>query len=461
MTDKAYILQLEAENASYKSELVQLREYVQVLELKLEELSKKIEQQSVKKNSNNSHLAPSGDVYRKTRSLRKSSGKRPGGQKGHDGHTLKMSLSPDEVEALIADQCEVCSQVLNGDTAVLIERRQVVDIPPIVPQFKEYQSYGILCSCGHHQRADFPAGVENHIQYGPHITALAVYHNVYQYIPYYRLQQFFRHICHLPISVGTLENMVARTAQKARPLWETLRQQVEQARVVGSDETGVKVNGKKQWAWVWQTTLVTFLAVSASRGAELVEKLFPKGFVNATFCSDRWRAQIKTYAQKHQLCLAHLLRELLYLIEAEKTDWAQQCKTILLQAVRLKQSQAVYELQHPEAILLEQQLDQLLAQDIEDDYALKTRRLKKSLIKYRAFLFPFLYDPDVPFDNNASERSIRNFKVKLKVSGQFKSGQEHYCILRSIIDTTLKNGNSVFEVIALLTDSQMPPKAAV
>jgi len=459
LSDKAYVQQLEAENALLKATLGQLMEYVKELEVKVEELSKKVDQQSVKKNSNNSHLPPSGDVSRKTRSLRKDSGKRPGGQKGHKGHNLKLSSNPDEIEKLIPNQCQVCFEQLDGALGILVERRQVVDIPPIVAQIKEYQCYQIRCACGHHQRGAFPHGVDNHIQYGPRITALAVYHNIYQYIPYHRLQQFFAQICQVRLSVGTLENMVARTAQKARPLWEALRQQVEQARVVGSDETGAKVNGKKQWVWVWQSTLVTFLAVCASRGAELVEKLFPEGFVNATLCSDRWHAQIKTGAKKHQLCLAHLLRELLYLIEAEKTDWAQECKTILLEAIRLKQTQAVYDLDHPSALAVEQQLDQLLKQDIVDRFAIKTLALKKSLTKYRDMIFPFLYDPDVPFDNNASERSIRNFKVKLKVSGQFKSGQEHYCILRSIIDSAIKNRQDVFEAISQFAILKSPPLA--
>lgn len=460
MSDPSYIQQLEAENATLKAALAQVMEYVKELEAKVEELSKKVDQQSVKKNSNNSHLPPSGDITRKTRSLRKSSGKSPGGQKGHKGHNLKLSSNPDEIEKLIPNHCQGCLQPLYGALGILVERRQVVDIPPIVAQIKEYQCYQINRACGHHQQGAFPEGVNNHIQYGPRITALAVYHNIYQYIPYRRLQQFFAQICQVQLSVGTLESMVARTAQKARPLWEALRQQVEQAGVVGSDETGVKVNGKKQWVWVWQSTLVTFLAVCASRGAELVDQLFPQGFVNTTLYSDRWRAQIKTWAKKHQLCLAHLLRKLLYLIESEKTDWAQECKTILLEAIRLKQTQAVYDLDHPSALAVEQRLDQLLKQDIVDQFAIKTLTLKKSLNKYRDMVFPFLYAPDVPFDNNASERSIRNFKVKLKVSGQFKSGHEHYCILRSIIDSAIKNQQDVFEAISKFNTLKSPPKAA-
>ena len=128
---------------------------------------------------------------------------------------------------------------------------------------------------------------------------------------------------------------------------------------------------------------------------------------------------------------------------------------------KLKQTQSAYDKKNPQTIEIETQLDILLAQTTIPKKAKKTISLKKSMTKYRLFIFPFLYDSLIPYDNNASERSIRNIKVKLKVSGQFKTGQEHYCILRSIIDTTIKNGQSVFLAIAAIALLPSPPKAAV
>lgn len=372
-----------------------------------------------------------------------------------------MTASPDFVAPLVPLFCGICAKALDPEKAKLFERRQVVDIPPIKAQTTEYRSYGIPCNCGHYQVASFPEGVDNHIQYGPNISALTVYHNVYQYIPFKRLQDFFTHICHLPLSIGTLENIVARMADKARPIWDGLRKPLEQSKAVGGDETGAKVNGKKQWIWVWQNAFITFIAVSASRGSLLIDALFPNGFPLATLCSDRWKAQVKTIAKNHQLCLAHLLRELEYLIQAEKTSWANQFKELLLKAIKLKQAQSAYDKNNPKTIVIENRLDELIAQSITAPSAKKTISLKKSMAKHRQFIFPFLYDPLIPYDNNASERSIRNIKVKLKVSGQFKNGQEHYCILRSIIDTTIKNGQSVFAAVAAIALMPLPPKAAV
>lgn len=445
---------LESENTALQQEVMELKQMVA-------DLIKKVEQLSVRKDSQNSSKPPSSDFSRKNKSLRSKSGRKPGGQQGHRGTTLKMTDTPHHIKHLLPLVCTACANVLDVSTATLAERRQVVDIPPIQAEVTEFQAYAIRCKCGHHQVASFPWGVDNHVQYGPHIAALTVYHNVYQYLPFKRLQHFFAHVCHLPLSVGTLENMVRRMADKARPIWEDFRQKVEVSASIGSDETGVKVNGKKHWIWVWQSALITFIAVSASRGSSIIDRFFPNGFPSATLCSDRWKAQLKTNAQNHQLCLAHLLRELLYLIQTENITWANSFKELLLEAIRLKQNKNAYPKDHPLLTALEKQLDDLLQETIHDRYADKTLTFKKSMTKYRNFILPFLYDPLVNYDNNASERSIRNAKVKLKVSGQFKTSQEYYCILRSIIDTAIKNGHSILGTINAIALAQTPPKTAV
>ena len=465
------ISELEAENKRLRVEVLRipalesenklLREQIEVLGKKLLEVADKVERMGVRKDSHNSHIPPSSDIGRKTSSLRPSSDRKAGGQPGHKGSTLKMTNTPDNTAPLVPAYCSNCAAELDASKAILQGRRQVIDIPPIEAKVTEYQVFGIVCKCGHHQVESFPPGVDNHVQYGPNIRALAVYHNVYQYVPFKRLQDFFSQVCNLSLSVGTLENMVAGMAHKARPIWEGFRQKLEQSKAVGSDETSARVNGKKQWVWVWQSSIITFLAISVSRGSSVVEYLFPKGFPYSALVSDRWKAHIKTVAKIHQICLAHLLRELIYLIELEKTDWATQFKSQLLDTIQLKQSQKAYPKDHTLCMLAEQKLDELLAQNIPHANATKTISFQKSMNKHRACILPFLYHPDIPFENNASERAIRNLKVKLKVSGQFKTGHEPYCILRSIIDTSIKNGQSVFGAISAINRLSVPPLAAV
>jgi transposase len=433
--------------------IVHLREENQMLRTENGVLKARIKELEIKKNSTNSHLPPSMDLVppQRNQSLREKSVRLIGGQKGHEGNTLKMRTEVDEIEVLRKETCEMCGMSLEAIEGEVVARRQVLDLPKIELFCKEYQQEKLVCSCGHCNLEDFPIGVENHIQYGANITSFVVYQNVYQYMPYQRLQKFFTQVFGFSISPGTFENMIKRMADKALPTYELLRQMVENAPQLGSDETGGgKVAGKKLWFWVWQNAMVTYIAASLSRGKEVIDHHFPKGFLNAMINSDRWSAQISTIAKGHQLCLAHLLRDLVYLIELENLSWAADFKKLLLDAISLKQKQPYYLRTDLEAQEIEERLSKLLLENQEWEQSSlppKTKTFIKSMRKHEKKLLPFLYDPLIPFDNNGSERAVRNIKVKLKVSGSFKSKYQDFAILRSLVDTTIKNNGDVFNVL--------------
>ena len=295
---------------------------------------------------------------------------------------------------------------------------------------------------GHHQKGSYPKGVNAPIQYGSSVVALVSYFNVFQYVPYARLQQLFKDIFSLPISQGSIENLLNKAAKKANPVYQTIFENLKTASYVGSDETGAKVNGEKWWIWVWQNIQNTFLKASNNRGFDTVNQTFPEGLPNATIGSDRWAAQLKIQSKNKQLCFPHLQRDLIFLIEKEKNDWAIHFKSLLKEALNLRQiatnQNRAYSKTEKEIYQLEQRLNRLLARSIIKEHFPETFKFQKSMIKYRNYLFPCLYDLEVPPDNNASERAVRNVKVKQKISGQFKSGQDTFCILRSIIDTLRK-----------------------
>jgi len=434
----------------------ELKERIISLEKLVCELQSKIKQLTIKKNSNNSSIPPSTDLTRKSLSLRTPSGKKPGGQKGHEGSTLKMKETPDEIHKLIPDYCNHCGKELADIEAQFESKRQVVEIPPILPIYVEFQSYSKICKCGHKQIGDYPSEVTNHIQYGASVEAMIGYQSVYQYTPFKRLHELFIHCFHLPISEGSIDNILKRLSAKALPIYNAFHVHIGKSKRAGTDETGAKINGEKGWVWVWQNELVTFIAASLSRGKVTIQKLFPKGFPNAILNSDRWRAQLNTNAKGHQLCTAHLLRELKYLIQLEKTSWAERMKQLLLKAIELKRKCAEYASDNPLVEEIESEMDLLLNETINKSQSPKTLNLQESFTKYRVYVFPFLYNAEVPPDNNGSERAIRNIKVKQKVSGQFKTGHNTFCILRSVIDTCIKNKVDVFEALTLI--AQMPIK---
>lgn len=437
MTLKAKIATLEAENA----ELIQ---QVKQLEEKVVFLLQIIERQTVKKDSHNSHNPPSQDKSppKRNQSLRKKSGLKSGGQKGHKGHTLKQKEEPDETHDLKSNFCELCGEDLQNLKHTLVSKRQVVELPPIQPIYVEYAQYGCVCPCGHHQKAAYPQGVNAPIQFGSDIIALVSYFNVFQYIPYARLKLLFQDVFNLSISEGSIENLLNKAAKKASPIYQTIFENIKTAKYVGADETGAKVNGEKWWIWVWQNVKNTFLKASDNRGFETIQKLFPKGLINAVIGSDRWAAQLKIKSKAKQLCFPHLQRDLVFLEEKEKHDWATYFKKLLKEALELRdialQRNQAFKKGQLEVYRLEHRLNRLLARPIIKEQFPQTYTFQKSMIKYRNYLFPFLYDLEIPPDNNASERAIRNIKVKQKISGQFKSGQDTFCVLRSTIDTLRK-----------------------
>jgi transposase len=220
------------------------------------------------KNSRNSSIPPSKDENRplKTKSLRKPTGKNTGGQKGHEGATLVMVGEPNIIIEHKPGYCTRCGNDLSSFTARLIAKRQVVDIPPIKPQYTEHQLLGIKCTCGHQTVPSFPNGVNAPISYGPNIEALIAYMHTRQYLPIERMSEYFNDTYGLGISQGTICNMLERFAQKATPAYNLIATKLGTSNVVGSDETGARINGKKGWFWTWQNNFLTYIAFSLLKG---------------------------------------------------------------------------------------------------------------------------------------------------------------------------------------------------
>ncbi len=427
-----------------------LKEIIKSLEEKVVYLLEVIQKQGIKKDSHNSHNSPSQDKFKpkRNKSLRKKTGRKSGGQLGHEGKTLEMVAIPDEIVDLKSDFCSACGDDLRSSTFEFLSKRQEVVLPPIEPIYREYRQFKSICRCGHHQKADFPCSITAPIQFGSEIIGLVSYFSVFQYIPYARLSLLFKDIFNLNVSEGSIQNLLNKSAKKATPFYHAILDQIKKATYVGSDETGTKVNGEKWWIWVWQNAKNTFIKPTSNRGFDTIEETFPEGLPEACIGSDRWAAQLKTDSKSKQLCFPHLLRDLNFLVESEKNLWATHFKTLLKKALELRE-QAVnqekpFTKDSSQICKLEKELNQLLAQQIDKKQFAQTFTFQKSMIKHRNHLFTCLYQLEVPPDNNASERAIRNIKVKQKISGQFKSGQHNFCVLRSIIDTLRKRKLNVF-----------------
>jgi transposase len=404
------------------------------------------------KNSGNSSLPPSKDLFQsKNQSLREKSNKKSGGQPGHKGETLLMTPNPDKIIKHAPSQvCPKCGEIHTDESLKLVGKRQVIDTPVIMASVIEHQIYQSTCKCGFIDSGTFPVNVAAPVQYGPNLISLTAYLSSRQFVPYHRLTELIQSITNISMSEGTISNILNKAADSVLPLYEGIKNEVANATTIGGDETGLKVKNAKYWAWTWQTALATYISISKSRGFETVTNTFPDGFPNATYVSDSLSAQLKIKAKSHQLCLAHLLRDLTFFQQIYLHSWPTKMKALLKRAILLKHSMTPEQYTEPfgERAELIKAFDTLLKQTLPGNVP-KIFPFQKRLIKRHHQIFTFLFYPGVPYDNNGSERAIRNIKVKQKVSGGFRSerGAEIFAILRSVFDTVLKKGGNPFEDI--------------
>ncbi|HRZ97907.1 MAG TPA: IS66 family transposase [Paludibacter sp.] len=415
------------------------------------------------KDSHNSSVPPSKDSLAAqsekskkllaTRSLRENSGKSNGGQNGHKGTTLKMVNEPDTIVEHQPYYCTRCGNDLSSIVGEVEELRQVFDIPiPVRPLVAEHQLISKKCSCGHCNKIDFPKEVRSRVSYGATIRALITYLNCSQYMPYNRLTEVMKDCFGVKLSQGTVDNTLKYMSDKSLWAYNEIRNRIEQSRVVGADETGENINGELHWLWAWQTDKLTYIHSDKSRGKLAIDKQFKSGLSKSILVSDRHSSYFKMNVADHQICLAHILRELTFLTELDtKQKWSSQFAELIREAIHKRKTESW------EKIDRNSILDRFknLLTICTDNLHQKIIAIIKSLTKYKEFVFKFLFDPDVPYENNASERAVRNIKVKQKVSGMFKShaGANTYCQIHSITQTAKKNNQNPFLAILAVANN--------
>lgn len=417
---------------------------------------------ALEKNSSNSSKPPSSDLPGAGstppghhRNSRKSSGRSSGGQPGHYGSTRELVDNPDTVIVTAPTTCGGCGQKLTDNAQdEVIARSQVVDIPPIVPSITEYQAVTRTCACGHTTKAVLPAeaGCNGTVQIGTTASSLLVYLNSAHHLPYQRLQQVATDLFNLPLSQGSIANKLEQAAQAATPLAQTILNFLQGSAAVGSDETGVKVAGARIWQWVWQNTKASYYAISACRDYQTVKDHFGEDYTGC-LVHDCYSAQNNTVAGWHQLCHAHLLRDLQFVVETEHSLWAYQLQGFLLRSQRARDHIRADDfnpnLREHVIDAYYEQLEQFTHQKLVTKEAI---RLQKRFKKHESNILYFMTTPDIPPDNNGSERAIRNAKVKQKVSGGYRSyrGAERQAVLLSVIETAKKQGLDVLQTIQQL-----------
>lgn len=409
--------------------------------------------------SENSSLPPSKDPigFRRTQSLRQKSERPNGGQPGHKGHTKEQTTLPNKTIECFPDVCPECGRRIDPAGAHIAERRQIWDLPlPIAPIVTEYQSMECTCQCGCHCKGQLPQEATAPVSYGANVHALVGYMSTLQSIPFKRMVDILNNVFGLQMSQGTVSNILQRMRKKAEKEMDAIRSEIEKAEVVGADETGVKINGEQHWVWTFQTEALTYMAVDKGRGKAVIDKHFPEGLPQSILVTDRHSSYFKMDVKDHQICIAHLLRNLIYLSQTvPDSDWPTKMMSLLREAIHLKHLSPQGCVDAREADRIRGHLDELMDKlpIVDDEAQQKTLSdFLLNLMPKKEFMLTFLTNPAVPADNNASERSVRPVKTKMKISGQFKNeeGAASYTSLHSIIQTARKNNRDPFAALAEL-----------
>ncbi len=435
-------------------------------------------QSRLNKNSRNSSKPPSSDGLNKPapKSLRVAGENTTGGQKGHPGRTLSQVTEPDKVVVHdVPDQCQSCDRKL--PFSYVSETRQVFDLPVLQFEVTEHHAMQAICSCGHVHTAEFPAGVNAAVQYGPRAQAAMVHLNQNHAVSVQRTAALMKDLFGLPVSQATVIKASVASAAILQPTADAIGQGAVNADVLHADETGLRVSRTLHWLHVLATDTLTWLGCHPRRGTEAFDALALLHQFKGVLVHDGW-IPYKALQCQHALCNAHHLRELTYLLEEQDQAWAGDMIELLSHANHLdnvncadgqspkfksqKYQGQVRDLRDLyEAILAQAQVDNPVVPSTG-----KRGRTKQSkatnllgrLRDYRDDVWRFMTQPDVPFTNNLAEQTVRMPKVKQKVSGCFRTlqGAQTYCVIRSYCATMQKQGVNVFESLAAAFTGAVP-----
>src|SRR3954466_4516483 len=250
------------------------------------------------------------------KSLRGRSGRKPGGQPGREGRTLRQVAVPDEVVVHQPGACRGCGGMLVADdppTGVI--RRQVFDIPTITVRVVEHRLISRRCVCGALTCAAGPAGVTAPVQYGPHAAAIAVYLCLGQHLPVERTAGLLAELFGTPMSVGTVAAWTARAAAGLEPFTAAVRAGLLGEELVHADETGLRVAGRLHWLHVASSDRFTALLCHRKRGQEAIDAAGVLPGFTGIVVHDAFAPYARYRSAPHALCNAQLLRELIAVVE--------------------------------------------------------------------------------------------------------------------------------------------------
>ena len=315
---------LETENAALRAENALLR--AENAELRKDNAELRAKLKLPPKSPDNSSTPPSRGQKASEGEQRKPKGK------PHAGAHRQLHPNPTHYCEIAATHCVHCHADVSGVEQTVVHTYDRIEIPEIKPEVTRVTLLGALCpACEQPFKAQPPAGLEPGSPFGPNLRAFTIYLRVTHAISFERLVRLFSDLLGVDISEGALVNMLADSQDAFAKQANRIRAELFAGTILASDETSARVGKRNWWTWVFHHGDACCFVTHRNRSKVVVSE-FLGDYRPDFWVSDRFGAQMGWAKRDHQFCLAHLIRDAKYAIDAGDTTFAPRFRELLKRA---------------------------------------------------------------------------------------------------------------------------------
>jgi transposase len=370
--------------------------------------------------------------------------------KAHAGAHRPLHPNPTRKRDVLAEHCSHCRADVSGVVQTPVHAYDRIELPEIKPDVTRVTLHGGVCpSCAKRFTAEPPAGLEPGSPFGPNLRAFALYLRFTQAISFERLARLMSDLIGLEISEGALVNMLNDSKQAFARAASLIRARLLAGTILQSDETSVRVGKRTWWSWVFHHADNACFVIHPNRSRAVVEQFLGERRPDF-WVSDRLAAQMNWAKKDHQVCLAHLIRDAQYAIDAGDTAFAPDLRKLLSRACKIagRRNQLADATLRAYAYRLDAELDVLLRITPAHGAGNKLQGVIKGC---RRHMFVFLANRAIPPTNNGSEQALRPCVIFRKVTNCFRSewAAHLYADIRSVIETARRKAIGALQAIRL------------
>lgn len=451
--------EMQQERKIFKKEKKILNEKIEKLESKVEKLENENQKlkndndrlkKQINNNSNNSSKPPSSDIKKNIPNNREKTTKKAGGQKGHKAHFLSKKI----VEEKISNK-EFEHEIIHvGQISKEYTSKYILDTKISIVA-KEYRFYP-----NKEGKIIIPKEYKTDVQYGTNLKTICAVLNTEGIVALDRLSDFVSCISHekIKISKGSTVNFMKELDNKSQYIIKNIENKILNSELLNTDATTARCENRNICVRTYSTKKLTLLVPTYGKGKKYIEETNILNRYTGNLVHDH-ETVMYNYGNKHIECNVHVSRYLKGCYESTQNKWALKMRSFLcsLNEYRKKlKLKEIFKLEKGQLERYSNRYDEILKEGYSENKKVKSKylrqeeqRLLNRLKKYKENHLMFLYDFNMPFDNNLSERDLRHVKIKQKVSGHFNSmeGIKIYLDIKSIIGTLKKQGRNFYKEI--------------